>query len=89
MRVQTVTGPDGQPAGAGIAVVTSGGPAAKAGLQAGDVITAVNGTATPDAETLTAILADLQPGQQVPVTVTKADGSTATVHVTLGQLPGS
>ena len=89
VRVQTVTGPDGQPAGAGIAAVTPGGPAAKAGLQPGDVITAVNGTATPDTETLAAVLAGLQPGQQASLNVTKADGSTATVHVTLGQLPGS
>ena len=89
VRVQTVTGPDGQPAGAGIATVTPGGPAAKAGLQPGDVITAVNGTATPDTETLAAVLAGLQPGQQASLSVTKADGSTATVKVTLGQLPGS
>ena len=89
VSVQAVTGPDGQPAGVGIAAVTPGGPAAKAGLQPGDVITAINGTATPDTETLAAVLASLQPGQQVTVSVTKADGSTATVHVTLGQLPGS
>jgi S1-C subfamily serine protease len=89
VRVQTVTGPDGQPAGAGIAAVTPGGPAAKAGLQPGDVVTAVNGTAAPDTETLATVLAGLQPGQQVSLSVTKADGSTATVHVTLGQLPGS
>jgi S1-C subfamily serine protease len=75
--------------GVGIATVTPGGPAAKAGLQPGDVITAVNGTATPDTETLAAVLAGLQPGQQVTVSVTKADGTTATVHTTLGQLPGS
>ena len=89
VRVQTVTGPDDQPAGVGIAAVTPGGPAAKAGLQAGDVITAVNGTATPDTENLAAVLAGLRPGQQVSVTVTKADGSTARVKLTLGQLPGS
>jgi S1-C subfamily serine protease len=89
VRVQTVTGPDGQPAGVGIAAVTPGGPAAKAGLQPGDVITEVNGTATPDTETLATVLAGLPPGQQVSLSVTKADGSTATVHVTLGQLPGS
>ena len=89
VRVQTVTGPDGQPAGVGIAAVTPGGPAAKAGLQPGDVITAVNGTATPDTVTLAAVLAGLRPGQQASLSVTKADGSTATVKVTLGQLPGS
>ena len=89
VSVQTVTGPGGQPAGAGIAAVTPGGPAAKAGLQAGDVITAVNGTATPDTETLAAVLAGLQPGQQVSVSVTRPDGRTATSNLTLGQLPGS
>jgi S1-C subfamily serine protease len=89
VEVQTVTGPDGQPAGVAIAAVTPGGPAASAGLQAGDVITKVNGTATPDTATLAAVLAGLRPGQQVPVTITKANGSTATIHVTLGQLPGT
>ena len=89
VRVQTVTGPDGQPVGVGIAAVTPGGPAAKAGLQAGDVITKVNQTATPDTQTLATVLAGLRPGQQVSLSITKADGSTATVNLTLGQLPGS
>jgi putative serine protease PepD len=82
-------GSNGQPAGVSVAAVTPGGPAATAGLQPGDVIAAVNGTATPDTETLAAVLAGLRPGQQVPVRVTKADGSTTTVNVTLGQLPGT
>ena len=64
-------------------------PSGQGGLQPGDVITAINGTATPDTETLAAALAGLRPGQQVSVSVTRPDGSTATVHVTLGQLPGS
>jgi len=89
VRVETVTGSSGQPAGAGIAAVTPGGPAAKAGLRAGDVITAINGTATPDTETLAAVLAGMRPGQRVSVSITKPDGSTATVKVTLGQLPGT
>jgi S1-C subfamily serine protease len=89
VEVQTVMGPSGQPAGVSIAAVTPGGPAAKAGLRPGDVITAVNGTATPDTETLAAVLADLHPGQQVSVSVTRADGSTTTMHLSLGQLPGS
>jgi S1-C subfamily serine protease len=89
VQVQTVTGPGGQPAGVGIATVTPGGPAASAGLRAGDVITKVSGTATPGTETLATVLAGLRPGQQVPVTVTRAGGSTTTVNVTLGQLPGT
>ena len=64
VSVQTVTTPDGQPAGAGIAAVTPGGPAAKAGLQPGDVITAVNETATPDTQTLTAVLAACNPASR-------------------------
>ncbi len=89
VEVQTVAGPDGQPAGVSIATVTPGGPAATAGLQAGDVITRVGGMATPDTGTLAAVLAGLRPGQQVSVSIIKADGSTTTVHLTLGQLPGT
>ena len=89
VEVQTVMGPSGQPAGVSIAAVTPGGPAAKAGLRPGVVITSVNGTATPDTETLAAVLAGLHPGQQVSVSVTRADGSTTTIHLTLGQLPGT
>jgi S1-C subfamily serine protease len=69
--------------------LSAGGPAASAGLAAGDVITAVNGTATPDTQALAAVLAGLNPGQPVDVAVTNADGGSTTRHVTLGQLPGS
>jgi S1-C subfamily serine protease len=88
VQVSTVAGPDGQPAGVRIVQVAPGGAAAKAGLHPGDVVTAVNGTATPDTETLSTVLAGLHPGQTVPVQVTRTDGGTATVQVTLGQLPG-
>jgi hypothetical protein len=43
----------------------------------------------PDSEALAAVLAGLSSGQQVSLNVTKADGSTATVKMTLGQLPGT
>jgi S1-C subfamily serine protease len=89
VSVETVAGANGQPAGVGIVEVTPGGPADKAGLQSGDVITAINGTATPDTETLSAVLAGMRPGQEASVKITKPDGSTATVKVTLGQLPGT
>ena len=67
--------------------VVAGGPAAKAGIRAGDVITAVGGQPTPDTSTLAQVLAGLAPGKQVPVAVTRSDGTTATVQVTLGTLP--
>lgn len=88
VSVETVAGASGQPAGVGIVEVTPGGPADKAGLRSGDVITAIDGTATPDTETLSVVLAGMRPGQQASVKITKSDGSTDTVKVTLGQLPG-
>jgi S1-C subfamily serine protease len=68
--------------------VDAGGLAARAGITTGDVITAVNGTPTPDPTTLAETVADLKPGQTVPVAVTTPDGTTRTLQVTLGQYPG-
>jgi S1-C subfamily serine protease len=64
------------------------GGAARAGITTGDVITAVNGTPTPDPTTLAETVAGLKPGQTVPVAVTTPDGTSRTVLVTLGQYPG-
>ncbi len=72
-----------------VASVVSGGPADKAGIRAGDLITSVSGQATPDTATLAQVLAGLKPGQTVPIALTRADGGTATVQVTLGTLPAS
>lgn len=88
VAVSTVTNASGSPAGAGVVSVTKGDPAARAGISAGDVITALNGTATPDAEALTGALAELRPGQSVKLTVVRPDGDKTTVQVTLGQLTG-
>ena len=74
--------------GALVYSTVAGGPAAKAGLRAGDIITAVDGQPTPSAGALAAVLAALKPGQTVPINVTHQDGSQSTVRVTLGQLPG-
>jgi putative serine protease PepD len=68
--------------------VVSGGPADKAGVRPGDVITAVGGKPTPDPQTLAEVLAGLNPGQTVAVDLIKANGSRSTVQVTLGELPG-
>jgi putative serine protease PepD len=74
------------PIGVGVISVTPNGAAAKAGIVAGDLITQVNGTATPTTSALSETLAALKPGQQAPVVVTHADGSESTVTVTLGTL---
>jgi S1-C subfamily serine protease len=69
--------------------VTPGGAAAKAGIQAGEVIMAVDGTPTPTITALTAELAELKPGQKVSVAVRRQSGTKTTLHVTLGTYPGS
>jgi S1-C subfamily serine protease len=72
-----------------IFAVDPGSPADKAGLVVGEVITDIAGKPTPDPAALAAVLATLAPGQTVPVSVVKPDGSTAKVDVQLGELPGS
>jgi putative serine protease PepD len=76
--------------GAGVLVfeVGSGGPAANAGIKPDELIVSVAGKETPDLTTLAAVLADLSPGQTVPVKIERPDRTSATVQVTLGELPG-
>ncbi|MGF1432303.1 S1C family serine protease [Kitasatospora sp. LaBMicrA B282] len=74
-----------QPAGVAIVSVTNGGPAASAGLQAGDVITQVGSTQITTVNSLTTALASLQPGNKISVGYTR-NGSGSTAQVTLGTL---
>jgi S1-C subfamily serine protease len=71
-----------------ITTVQPGGPAAKAGIRAGELVTSVDATATPDPATLADVLAGLRPGQTVTVAAARPDGTKRTVRVTLGQFPG-
>jgi putative serine protease PepD len=73
-------------AGAQIGSVKSGTPADKAGLQAGDVITSMDGTAVGNADELTARISAHKPGDEVTLNVTR-NGKTLTVSVTLGTRP--
>jgi putative serine protease PepD len=75
-------------AGVTIEAVSDGGPAAKAGLAAGDVITAIDGASTPNSETLVDLVAAYKPGDVVKLDVQHADGTKATLSLTLGQAPG-
>jgi putative serine protease PepD len=70
-----------------IGAVTTGSPAAKAGLKVGDVITAVNGKPTPASDALGAVLAGMKPGQTVNLTYHTQGGVNKTVKVTLGEFP--
>lgn len=76
--------------GGGVLVysVQSGGPAAAAGIRAGDIITAIGGQPVTSAAGLAAAHAGVKPGQHVDVQLVRQDGSHASVNVTLGQLPG-
>jgi putative serine protease PepD len=76
----------GQNGGAQVGEVTSGGPAAKAGLQQGDVITEVDGDHVGNPEDVAAAIEDNKPGDEVDVKVER-NGSEKTIQVTLGQRP--
>ncbi|MDZ5449983.1 Do family serine endopeptidase [Labrys sp. ZIDIC5] len=73
--------------GALIADVTKNGPAAKAGLQSGDAITAVNGKEVSDSRELARAIADVKPGETADLTVWR-DGKEQSVKVETSKLPG-
>jgi S1-C subfamily serine protease len=83
--VTTVADADGQPAGVGIVSVAPGGPAAAAGIRAGDVVVRVAGQDTPSAGDLATVLAGQRVGSTAEVVV-RRDGGETTVRVTLGDL---
>src|SRR5690349_16002914 len=88
-EVTTVLGADGRAAqGVGVVTVTGGGPADRAGLEAGDVLTSVGAQQTPGSTALSQALAAASPGDKVTVTVSRA-GEDRDVQVTLGELPAS
>jgi S1-C subfamily serine protease len=83
ISAQTVA--DGQPAGVGVAAVTPGGAAARAGITAGDIITALAGQPVASLAALPSVLAAHKPGDRVQAQVSR-DGTASTVTVTLGSL---
>ncbi len=72
--------------GAIVTSVTNGGPADKAGLKRGDVITAVNKQSVIDNNKLRNIVASLPPGSDVEVTALR-NGRDQNFHVALAELP--
>jgi serine protease Do len=72
--------------GALVAEPQPGGPAVKAGIEAGDVITAVNGAPIKDARELARQIGGLPPDTSVKLSILHK-GAEKTVALTLGQLP--
>jgi S1-C subfamily serine protease len=75
----------GTSATSGVVVVATvpGGPAAKAGVRRGDVITKLAGKPVAGYADLLGVLRQLQPGQRVEITVNRR-GATKQLHITIG-----
>jgi Do/DeqQ family serine protease len=70
--------------GALVSAVEAGGPADKAGVRRGDVITSVNGIAVKDTNDLRNDVAQLKPGSEVKLTLVR-DGKQQAVTATLSE----
>ncbi len=73
-------------AGALVSQVASSGPAAKAGIQQGDVIVQADGNTVTNATDLLTVLAGKKPGSTINLKINR-NGSTVKLQVRLGELP--
>ncbi|GAA0395344.1 DegQ family serine endoprotease [Brevundimonas terrae] len=76
-----------RPQGLLVTDVYSGGPAARAGIEVGDVITAIDGAEVNDQGGLNYRVGTKQPNETVAVTLLR-DGRTQSVNARVTQLPG-
>jgi putative serine protease PepD len=76
------------PAGARIATIRTGTPAAESDLQAGDVVTAVDGDAVTSSDQLRELVDAHNPGDSVTLTVSR-NGDTKSLKVVLGTRPNA
>jgi serine protease Do len=72
--------------GALVAEPQAGSPAVKAGIQAGDVITAVNGNPVRDARELSRTIGAMAPNTTIKLTILRG-GKETQMSLTLGELP--
>lgn len=68
--------------------VPKDGPAGKAGIQTGDIITKINGTPVTNVPAFRSLVANRSPGDQISVEISRA-GEVKNFSVVLGTLPSS
>ncbi|MFG2733507.1 S1C family serine protease [Streptomyces harbinensis] len=85
VSVRTILGDGFQPIGAAVVDLTENGPAAKAGLRAGDVVVWLGDEPVTDVGSLSEALAGLQPGDKVKVGYLR-NGDRHDTEVTLGEV---
>jgi putative serine protease PepD len=88
MQAGLAQGPDGTPAGLRVAAIDPGGPAAHAGIGAGDLITKVDGERLTSSDQLVALTLKKRPGATLRLEVERS-GATHEATVTLGRAPQS
>ena len=69
-----------------VQTVQDDSPASRAGLKPGDIVTKVNGKDVTSEQTVSFLVANLEPGAQVPVELLR-DGKQVALKVTLGKRP--
>jgi putative serine protease PepD len=84
--IGVAVGPAPNGVGAQIGSIKSGSPAARAGLEAGDVVTSIDGRPITSPNALIGAVNALKPGAKVTIRYTR-DGRSKTTTVTLGSRP--
>lgn len=82
---RTVLDDDYRPSGVAVVSVADDGPAAKAGVRTGDIITGLDGAEITTITSLAEALASERPGDEVSLTLVRA-GREQVVRVTLGEI---
>jgi len=88
LGVQTSPASTSNQSGAQVQSVVSGGPADRAGIRSGDVITHVDGKTVGEPSDVTQAISDNRPGEAVTIELQR-NGSKVTVTATLGTRPAS